>query len=114
MKTNPGLLFAPAPARDFAAHRMITPAPPLDYRAHMVIAYRHYLDKNYRLALATYRRVLVDFPTDPTALSGEAWSLYYLGDESRAAADFRRLLYANASDSWARMGLDLCEQRGAE
>ena len=64
--------------------------PRVDYRSQMVIAYRHYLDKNYNLALATYRRVLADYPGDATALSGEAWSLYYLGDGNRAGSRFPR------------------------
>ena len=117
MKPITGLIVLPSPERDFAPNRAITPAPVpvspraprLDYRSQMVIAYRHYLDRDYRLALSTYRRVLADFPGDVLALSGEAWSLYYLGDDHRAAADFRALLHANAADSWARKGLALCE-----
>jgi TolA-binding protein len=113
MKPITGLITIPAPERDFWPNRVTTPAPPpvprIDYRSQMVIAYRHYLDKDYNLALATYRRVLADYPGDAIALSGEAWSLYYLGDGYRAAVDFRALLHANAADSWARKGLDLCE-----
>jgi len=111
MKPITGLISIPAPERDFSRNRATTPAPPpVDYRSQMVIAYRYYLDKNYSLALAIYRRVLVDYPGDPTALSGEAWSHYYLGDGNRDAADFRAILHANAADSWARKGLALCEE----
>jgi tetratricopeptide (TPR) repeat protein len=52
---------------------------PLNYRAQMVSAYRQYLNKNYAIALADYRRVLTYYPDDMIALSGEAWSLYFLG-----------------------------------
>jgi tetratricopeptide (TPR) repeat protein len=113
MKPITGLMMIPTPEREFATNRASTPAAPpvprIDYRSQMVIAYRRYLDKNYTLALATYRRVLADYPGDATALSGEAWSLYYLGDGDRAAVEFRALLHANAADSWARKGLALCE-----
>lgn len=41
----------------------------------------------YEEALAAYRRWLGEVPGDPTAVSGVAWCLYYLGrdDEARAA-----------------------------
>jgi tetratricopeptide (TPR) repeat protein len=118
MTTKTGLIFRSALDRNFTTSRSIAPmikiTPLLDYRTEMVVAYRHYLDKNYSLALATYRRVLTHYPANATALSGEAWSLYYLGDEDSAAVDFRRLLHANADDCWARKGLALCERRDGE
>jgi tetratricopeptide (TPR) repeat protein len=118
MNTLTGIIYVSTPERDFTStrteERPTQSGPLLDYRAQMVIAYRHYLDKSYTLALSTYRRVLADYPADATALSGEAWSLYYLGDEDRAAVDFRTLLHANSADSWARKGLALCERREGE
>lgn len=83
---------------------------PMNYRAQMAVAYRHYLAKEYAMALASYRRVLTYYPDDTTALSGEAWSLLYLGQEDRAAADFKTLLGVNADDTWAQKGLALCQE----
>jgi len=86
---------------------------PLNYRAQMVAAYQQYTARNYAVALATYRRVLTYYPDDMTALSGEAWSLYYLGQGDKAAIDFQTLLSVNAADSWAQKGLALCQaQKG--
>jgi tetratricopeptide (TPR) repeat protein len=82
---------------------------PLNYRAQMVSAYQHYTAKNYGAALAAYRRVLTYYPDDMTALSGEAWSLYYLGQGEKAAVDFQTLLSIDSNDSWARKGLALCQ-----
>ena len=81
---------------------------PLNYRAQMAAAYQQYTAKNYAVALADYRRVLTYYPDDMTALSGEAWSLYYLGQWEKAEADFRTLLGVNANDAWAQKGLTLC------
>jgi tetratricopeptide (TPR) repeat protein len=83
---------------------------PLNYRAQMAIAYRHYLAKEYAMALASYRRVLTYYPDDMTALSGEAWSLFYLGQGDKAEADFKTLLGVNANDMWAQKGLALCQE----
>lgn len=83
---------------------------PLNYRAQMAVAYRHYLAKDYAMALAAYRRVLTYYPDDLTALSGEAWSLLYLGQQDKAEADFKTLLGINANDAWAQKGLALCQQ----
>ena len=86
---------------------------PLNYRAQMVAAYQQYTARNYAVALATYRRVLTYYPDDMTALSGEAWSLYYLGQDDKAAIDFQTLLSVNSADTWAQKGLALCQgQKG--
>jgi tetratricopeptide (TPR) repeat protein len=82
---------------------------PLNYRAQMASAYQYYSAKNYAVALATYRRVLTYYPDDMTALSGEAWSLYYLGQGEKAAVDFQTLLSVNSNDLWAQKGLALCQ-----
>jgi tetratricopeptide (TPR) repeat protein len=82
---------------------------PLNYRAQMASAYQQYTAKNYALALASYRRVLTYYPDDMTALSGEAWSLYYLGQSDKATVDFQTLLGLNADDAWAQKGLALCQ-----
>jgi len=83
---------------------------PLNYRAQMAVAYRHYLAKDYAMALASYRRVLTNYPDDMIALSGEAWSLLYLGQQDKAEADFKTLLGINADDTWAQKGLALCQE----
>jgi len=81
---------------------------PLNYQAQMVAAAQQYASKNYASALASYRRVLTYYPDDLTALSGEAWSLYFLGRVKEATTDFQLLLGINASDTAARRGLNLC------
>jgi tetratricopeptide (TPR) repeat protein len=83
---------------------------PMNYRAQMAVAYQEYLAKNYAMALASYRRVLTYYPDDTTALSGEAWSLLYLGQQDKAEADFKTLLGLNADDTWAQKGLALCQE----
>jgi tetratricopeptide (TPR) repeat protein len=83
---------------------------PMNYRAQMAVAYRHYLAKDYAMALASYRRVLASYPDDMTALSGEAWSLYYLGQQDQAETDFKTMLGINADNTWAQKGLALCQQ----
>ncbi|HEV3271653.1 MAG TPA: tetratricopeptide repeat protein [Candidatus Methylacidiphilales bacterium] len=80
---------------------------PLNYQAQMVSAYQQYTAKNYAAALASYRRVLTYYPDDMTALSGEAWSLYYLGQGEKAEADFQTLLSIDSDYSWAQKGLAL-------
>jgi len=85
------------------------PVETLSYHSLMINGARHYTAKNYALALANYRRALAVRPDDVTALSGEAWSLYYLGQEEQAAKDFRALLKFDANDSWAREGMALCQ-----
>jgi len=83
-------------------------AEALSYHSLMVNGARYYTVKNYALALANYRQALVLRPNDATALSGEAWSLHYLGLDDQAAKDFQTLLKFNANDSWAREGMSLC------
>ena len=45
----------------------------------------------YEESLEAYRRWLLEAPGDETALSGEAWSLYYLGRDAQASAAFEAL-----------------------
>ena len=82
---------------------------PLNYRAQMASAYQQYTARSYAMALASYRRVLTYYPDDMTALSGEGWSLYYLGQRDEAAIDFQTLLGINAEDAWAQKGYALCQ-----
>jgi tetratricopeptide (TPR) repeat protein len=78
------------------------------YHSLMVNGARQYTAKNYALALSSYRRALAIRPDDVTALSGEAWSLYFLGQGEQAAKDFQAILKHDANDSWAREGMALC------
>jgi len=92
-----------------AAKTESAPVETLSYHSLMVNGARHYISKNYALSLTYYRRALVVRPDDSIALSGEAWSLYYLGQGEQAAKDFQALLKFDANDSWAREGMALCQ-----
>jgi tetratricopeptide (TPR) repeat protein len=83
-------------------------ADPLNYTAQMAGAWQQFTAKNYGQSLAGYRRVLTYYPDDLDAISGEGWSLYYLGDLKGAGADFQILLSVNPSYSYAQQGFDLC------
>jgi tetratricopeptide (TPR) repeat protein len=85
------------------------PVETQSYHSLMVNGARHYTAKNFALALSSYRRALTIRPNDMTALSGEAWSLYYLGQGEQAAKDFQAILKQDANDSWAREGIVLCQ-----
>lgn len=88
-------------------------ADPLNYRAQMADAAVEFTTKDYTQALAGYQRVLTYYPDDMTALSGEAWCLYDLGDLHKAAADFQVLLGVNADYPYAKQGLALCQPKTA-
>jgi tetratricopeptide (TPR) repeat protein len=109
-----GLMYVSVAAGDSAAIEKsaenVLHVDPLNYQAQMLAAARQYSAKSYAMALASYRRVLTYYPDDLTALSGEAWSLYYLGRTKEATTDFHLLLGINSSDTWAQRGLQLCEE----
>ena len=109
-----GLMYVDVATGDNAATEKaaenVLHVDPLNYQAQMLLAARQYSAKNYAMALASYRRVLTYYPDDLTALSGEAWSLYYFGKIKEATADFQLLLSINSSDTWAQKGLQLCEE----
>ena len=108
-----GLMYVSAAQGDTAAIEKaaenVLHVDPLNYQAQMLDASQQYASKNYAIALASYRRVLTYYPDDLTALSGEAWSLYYLGRTKEATADFKILLGINSSDTWAQKGLSLSD-----
>jgi tetratricopeptide (TPR) repeat protein len=108
-----GLMYVSAAQGDAAAIEKaaenVLHVDPLNYQAQMLDASQQYASKNYALALGGYRRVLTYYPDDLTALSGEAWSLYYLGRLKEATADFKLLLGINSSDTWAQKGLSLSD-----
>jgi tetratricopeptide (TPR) repeat protein len=95
------------PARDPETEEVDQPC----YHSLMVRAARHYSFKNYPAALTNYRRVLLKQPDDMAALSGEAWSLYYMGQEEQAVKDFQTLLTIDSHDSWALEGMALCRRK---
>jgi tetratricopeptide (TPR) repeat protein len=109
-----GLMYVNVASGDSAAIEKaaenVLHVDPLNYQAQMLAAARQYSSKNYAMALASYRRVLTYYPDDLTALSGEAWSLYYLGRIKESTVDFQLLLGINANDTWAQRGLQLCEE----
>lgn len=86
---------------------------PLNYRAQMAAAALQFKTQNYREALSYYRRVLQYYPDDLDALSGEAWSCAYLGQQQQAAADFQALLNVNPDYPNAQQGLDLAQAKSA-
>ena len=80
---------------------------PTNYRAQMALAAMHFAGKDYRKALAVYRRVLTTYPDDLDARSGEAWSHYYIGNKHDALASFRLILTINPDYTYAQQGYDL-------
>ena len=88
------------------------PVEAQSYHSLMVNAARQYSFKNYAAALTNYRKVLADEPNNAAALSGEAWSLYHMGQAEQAAKYFQTLLTFDATDSWALEGMSLCSHKG--
>ncbi len=106
--TWPSFNFWPKPSKRIRRFKA-KPNEAQSYHSLMVNGARHYTARYYALALSDYRRALALRPNDVTALSGEAWSLYHLGQGELAAKDFEAILEQDAHDSWAREGLALCE-----
>jgi tetratricopeptide (TPR) repeat protein len=82
-------------------------AEPTNYRAQAALAALHFANKDYRRSASDYRRLLTTYPDDADAMSGEAWSAFYLGLHREASETFRRLLSINASYPYAKQGFDL-------
>jgi tetratricopeptide (TPR) repeat protein len=82
-------------------------AEPTNYRAQAALAALHFANKDYRRSASDYHRLLTTYPDDADAMSGEAWSAFYLGLHREASETFRRLLSINASYPYAKQGLDL-------
>ena len=110
-----GLMYVSLAQGDFAATQKaaenVLHVDPLNYSAQMITAAQDYTLKNYDKALAGYRRVLTYYPDDLTALSGEAWSLYFLGRIKEATTDFQLLLGINSTDTYALKGFHLCQSQ---
>lgn len=81
---------------------------PTNYRALMALAGIYYAQKDFRKAASGYARVLVNYPDDPDARSGAAWSSLQVGDKRGAESAFRLLLSMYPSYPQAREGYQLC------
>ncbi len=80
---------------------------PTNYRAQMALAGLHFAEKDYRKAASEYRRVLVNYPDDPDAMSGAAWGAFDIGEKAEALSGFRRLLSISPAYPSAKEGLAL-------
>ena len=80
---------------------------PSNYRAQMILADLHFARQDYRKSAGDYARVLLDYPEDPAALSGAAWSAIKLGDHDRAINDLAALLQINPGYPRAKLGYEI-------
>lgn len=80
---------------------------PNNYRALMALGGLHFAQKKYAKATLDYSRVLVNYPDDPDALSGAAWSSLRAGDPATAHPKFTLLLGINPDYPKAREGYGL-------
>lgn len=82
---------------------------PTNYLALISLAGLHFAQKNYTQAAADYARILVNYPDDPDALSGAAWSALRAGDKATARSRFELMLgrnpdYPQAQDGFQQSG----------
>ncbi len=77
---------------------------PTNYLALTALAGLHFAQKNYAQAAADYARILVNYPDDPDALSGAAWSALRAGDKASARPRFELLLGRNPDYPLAQEG----------
>ena len=77
---------------------------PNNYRALMALGGLHFAQKGYDKAAVDYSRVLVNYPDDPDALSGAAWSSLRAGDPATAHSNFTQLLGINPDYHQAQEG----------
>lgn len=89
-------------------------AEPTNYRAQAALAALHFANKDYRRSASDYNRLLTTYPDDADAMSGEAWSAFYLGLRRDAYDAFRRLLSISPSYPYAQQGFDLTVGKTAE
>jgi tetratricopeptide (TPR) repeat protein len=82
-------------------------ADPTNYRAQSALAAVHFGNKDYRRSASDYHRLLTTYPDDVDAMSGEAWSAFYLGLRRESYDSFRRLLSVSPSYPYAQQGFDL-------
>jgi len=87
---------------------------PTNYRAQSALAVLHFTNKDYRRSASDYHRLLATYPDDADAMSGEAWSAFYLGLRRESYDSFRRLLSISPSYPYAQQGFDLLVGKKAE
>ena len=87
---------------------------PTNYRAQSALGALHFGNKDYRRSASDYHRLLSTYPDDADAMSGEAWSAFYLGLRREAYDSFRRLLSISPSYPYAQQGFDLIIGKKAE
>ncbi len=112
-----GLLSAAQGLNDTAKIRVaaenVLKAEPTNYRAHMALTGLLFTSREYRRSLSGYRRVLTFYPGDLDALSGAAWSAFYLGEKREAIEDFQQLMSLSPDYSYARKGYELSTGQAA-
>ena len=106
-----GLLSAAQGLNDAAKIRVaaenILKAEPTNYRAQMAMAGLLFVSREYRRSLSNYRRALASYPGDLDALSGAAWSAFYLGEKREALDYFQQLMSISPDYTYARKGYEL-------
>ncbi len=85
---------------------------PINYRALMALGGLRYAQKEYDKAAVDFSRVLVNYPDDPDALSGAAWSAFRAGDPATANTRFSLLLGINPDYPQAQEGYGLSARSG--
>ena len=91
-----------------AAAEKVLRVEPTNYRALMAAAGAQFAAADYRKARSCYGRVLSSYPEDTDALSGAAWSAYYLGDRVAAQRGFERIAMVSPDYPYVQDGLSLC------
>jgi tetratricopeptide (TPR) repeat protein len=80
---------------------------PSNYRASMLLAAQAYATRDYRKALSMYKRILSFYPDDIDAMSGTAWSDFYVGNKREALQGFTKILAVQPSYQYAQEGYDI-------
>lgn len=87
---------------------------PSNYRASMVLAAQAYATRDYRKSLSMYKRILSFYPDDIDAMSGAAWSDFYVGNKREAMEGFSKILALQPTYQYAQEGYDLLAGKKAK
>lgn len=87
---------------------------PSNYRAAMVLAAQAYATRDYRKSLSMYNRILSFYPDDIDAMSGAAWSDFYVGNKREAMQGFSKILALQPSYQYAQEGYDILAGKKAK
>jgi tetratricopeptide (TPR) repeat protein len=79
-----------------------------NYTALINLGALSFTTKNYQTCKTVYAILLTAYPEDLAAISGYAWSLVYLGDNSKALPYFTKLVVMSPDYSFAQKGYELC------